>query len=480
MNPIHVLLITCDEMRASALSCYGNDRIAMPAFERMARQGVRFEQAHTQIPKCIPTRGLMLTGRYAHCDGLRTMSRRDFAGDRFMLLRRNTPSLLSWLGQAGYDIALAGKNHVLRFADAEEVFTPLPPRRPPQRPSYSQAAPEWTRAYFAGRVADDYDPDRFTDAVAVERTVAFLEARRDRPFFALCDIGEPHPPYKEWPGLVDHIPLEDVPLPPRPDLPDAPGPIRAWREAHGIEDLPDDDRRRILRAYWSQCLYADRLVGRLLDALDRLELAESTLVILCADHGDFAGSFGCFEKWDTALYDCITRVPLLVRCPGTIPPGRVEGSPVEMIDLAPTVLDALGMERPASIHGRSLLDLLTGRCGPREAVFSQGGVEPEALRRIGSDFREKIPPCYHGKQRTLLSHPRALLRAHMVRTPTHKLIHRLTGDHELYDLTDDPSEQRNRFDDEALAGVQADLQRRLLDFLVRYQPDEPAIEEIWA
>jgi choline-sulfatase len=482
MPPTNVLLITCDEMAASAVSCYGNDRVAMPAFDRCAAEGATFVQAHTQVPKCIPTRGLMLTGRYAHTDGLRTMSTRDFSDGSFMLLDKHTPSLLTWLGQAGYRLALAGKNHLVGHAHASELFEPLDQGARPEPPRYAESKPEWTRAYFAGRVSDDYDPDGFRDAVAVDRMIAFLKraAGGERPFFALCDISEPHAPYKEWPGLADHVALEDVPLPPRPRLEDAPGPIRAWRQAHGIEDLTDDDRRRILRAYWSQCIYADRLVGRLLDALDQLDLARRTLVILCSDHGDFAGQFGCYEKWDTALYDCITRVPLLLRMPGAIPAGHRETSPVEMIDIAPTVLDVLGLETPAGVHGRSLAALLGGRVQPRQAVFSQGGVEPEALSAIGSDYRRKIPACYYGKQETLLSRPEALLRAHMVRTLEHKLIHRLSGDHELYDLKADPYEQNNRYDDPALAEVQRDLRSRLLDFLVRYQNDNPPIEEIWA
>ena len=482
-RPTGVLWVTCDEMRASAASCYGNERVPMPAFDRLAREGVLFGQCHVQVPKCIPQRPLMLTGRYAHAGGLRTMSAADFSGDEFMRLSKDEPSLLKWLGDAGYAMGLFGKNHVLHGRDAREVFERVDPPREAVAPRFEDPGELLRRAYFAGRVAGDYDPEGFTDAVECDRAIEFLRRRAGdgRPFFALLDIGEPHPPYKEWPGPLDELPLSDVPLPPVPALDDVPPALRAWRESHGVEALTDDDRRRILRAYWSQCWFADRLVGRVLDALDRLGLAEDTLVILGSDHGDFAGDYGCYEKWDTALYDCITRVPLLIRLPGRLATGRRVGALCEVIDVAPTVLELLGLPVPETVHGRSLVPVMDDPSrGHKDAVFSQGGVEPAAVARPGLDYEQKLAFPYRGKQRTLIEHPRALLRAHMVRTATHKLVYRLDGDHELYDLAADPAELHNRAADPALAGVRADLERRLLDLLVRHQPDVPAIRELWA
>ncbi|MFP4380754.1 MAG: sulfatase-like hydrolase/transferase [Candidatus Sumerlaeia bacterium] len=481
-KPLNILWITCDEMRASAVSNYGNGLIRMPAFERMAKEGVRFDQCHVQVPKCIPVRGQLLSGRYPHVDGLRTMSQRDFSEGSFMLLKKDSPSLLRWLKEQGYVIGLTGKNHLLDKADAAEVFEAIPPLRKARKPLYEERRPEWTRAYFGGRVSPDYDLDDYGDSVQVDRMIHFMGENRDRPFFGLCDIAEPHPPYKEWPGFADDIPLESVPLPPmHENLDTAPEPIRACRVAHELDDLTDEDRRRILRAYYSQCRYADRLVQRMLDALDEMGLAENTLVILGADHGDFAGTYGCYEKWDTALYDCITRVPLLMRLPGRLPADLTIEALVEGIDIAPTCLELLGMDVPSTVHGKSLMPLITGeKADVHDAVFSQGGVEPEAIKNPGQNYQEKILPEYYGKQQTLIQHPEALLRAHMVRTQTHKLIYRLSGSHELYDLVQDPDELQNVYGQGAYAEVQAALEARLLQFLVRYQNDRPFIEEIWA
>lgn len=495
MPPTNILWITCDEMKASALSVYGNDLVSMPASERLASEGVTFRQAFCQIGKCIPVRSTFLTGRYPHVDGMRTMSRADFSEGNFTLLSRDDPSLLTWLREenpavrhdgasrgAGYRFAIAGKNHVTDPQTARELFEPLPPLRRPVEPAFHNPGDLFERAYFAGRVRDDYDRESFRDTIAVDRMIRFLEQRRDRaPFLALLDIGEPHPVYKEWPGLLDDLPLNEIPLPPRVAIEEAPGPQRAWRESHDIEELTDDQRRRIIRAYWTQCVFADRLVGRVLDALDRLDLTENTLVVFSSDHGDFAGEHGCFEKWDTVFLDAIVRVPLILRLPGRLPPGRSVDALTEMIDVPATIVDLLARKHPPTLQGRSLLPLLDGRTAThKEAVFAQGGVEPRAVANPGRNYREKLAKPYWGKQRTLIEHPDALSRAHMVRTRRHKLVYRLLGSHELYDLCRDPWELSNVYGQPEYADTVRELEGRLLHFLVEHEQDRPAIRELWA
>jgi len=477
----NILWITCDEMRASAVSCYGNHYVSMPAIDRLAREGALFEQTYVQVPKCIPSRSLMLNGRYGHVDGFRTMSRRDFSGDSFMLLGSRDHSLVRWLKDAGYTLGLTGKNHIVRFSECNDLFESIPSLRVPEAPQYEYASDICRKAYFEGRVKSDYNWESFRDTIQADRIINFLERNHKNRFFALVDIGEPHPLYKEWPGLLDGLAIDTIPVPPRQRFEYASGPIRAWRESHDIEALSDTDRQRILRAYWTQCMFADRLVGRILDAVDRLGLAENTLVVWCADHGDFAGMYGCFEKWDTALYDCITHIPLIMRLPSVIPEQKRISALTESIDIAPTILDILDMPIPATINGKSMCPLLKGdEITHKEAVFCQGGIELSAVTNPGKNYMERLLPSYWGKQRTLIEHPKAIFRAHMVRTETHKLIYRLTEDHELYDLQTDPEEMENRYGDESFREIQEDLERSLLRFFVEYQNDQPSIEELWA
>lgn len=480
--PLNILWITCDELKTTAVSSYGNRLIRMPAAERLAKQGALFENAFVPVPKCIPCRPLLLTGRYAHVDGLRTMSCAHFGEQHFFRLGAGQPSLLTLFKAAGYRLSLAGKNHVLR-PEAAGILDDAPDFTGMRPVEYAGVVPEaMQRAYFGGRVSGSFDESTFIDAIAVNQTLRFLENAGDKPFFALLDIGEPHPPYKELPRFADPIPLASVPVAEVPPIGELPPVLQAWRKAHDLEGLTDTERRRILRAYWSQAMWADAQLGRVLDVLDRLGLAENTLVIWGSDHGDFAGEYGCYEKWDTALYDCLTRVPLLFRLPGTGWEGRRLSSLVELIDVAPSILELCGMECPAWMHGRSLVPLLRGgdAVPHRDAVFSQGGVEPAAVKRPGLNYQERLLRPYWGKQRTLIDHPEALTRAHMVRTETHKLIYRLSGEHELYDLQNDPGERQNLYHRSELQQVRLALEARLLRFFAETQQDTPQITELWA
>ena len=101
----------------------------------------------------------------------------------------------------------------------------------------------------------------------------------------------------------------------------APSVERLYREVFDLEGLTSEERRVIVRAYLSMCAFADSRVQIVLDAIDRLGIADRTIIIYQSDHGDFAGEHNCVEKWDTCFYECIVRVPLMIRLPGVIPAG---------------------------------------------------------------------------------------------------------------------------------------------------------------
>lgn len=481
----NLLWITCDEMQARALPLGGNQALAgrLPSIQRLTQEGTTFTNCFCQMPKCIPMRGMLLTGRYAHPDGLRTMSRANFDHRNMMLLDETSPSLLSWLRTAGWSLGLAGRQHVLTQdgmrALGVEVLTagrssqPIRLDAPPP--------PELERAYFGGRVDGNFDQETCYDALQVQAAVKFIRRSRNEPWACLVDISQPHPPYCEWPGLVDDVPIEDVPLPPMPPLDQVHPVLQAWRRSHGTDTLSDSERRRIVRAYWSQCVWADARIGRLLDALDQSDQTTRTLVVFGSDHGDFVGAYGCWEKWDNALYDSVVRVPLTLRLPGAVPAGQIRDALVESIDISPTVCELLGLPVPASVHGRSLRPAMADPgLVHRDAVFSQGGVEPEAVAVAAEVYADRLLPCYCGKQRTLVEHPWALQRAHLVRTERHAMIYRLDGHHELYDLDADPWQLRNVWDDPSQRETRIALQERLLDFFCRYQNESPTINELWA
>ena len=202
----------------------------------------------------------------------------------------------------------------------------------------------------------------------------------------------------------------------------------------GGSSLTDPELAKMIAGYYGMVSMLDHHIGRVLDELDRLGLAEDTVVIVSCDHGEWLGDHGLIFK-GPIHYEGLLRVPLIVRGPG-FAPGSVVADPVGTIDLAPTMLGAAGIAVPDDMQGRPLLD------GAREYVLTENDhqmVLDIPLRTITTD-------------RWKLTRYEAM-----------------AGVGELYDLTDDPGEFDNRWDDPACAGVQRDL-LALLDEVMNHDP----------
>ncbi len=483
---MNVLWITCDEMRWDALPCFGNPITSMPAAERLAAEGAAFDHAFCQMPKCVPSRCSMLTGRYPHVDGFRTLRGRKetppFAGvdaNDMVALHEGTPNIIPLVRDAGFRTCLLGKNHVVEWNLHRKWFDQTPGWDFDKVP-LNGTRPDMQRASYGGKAPEDFPFHRHIDAVSADETITFLEQSGGRPFFAMVDMSLPHPVYQTYPNMpAAMLDLEMIPAPPVPPLESAPFVERAIRTSKGLEELTDDDRRTIRRAYYSMCEFADRQVARILEAVDRLNLAEDTLVIYTADHGDFTGDHNCFEKWDTSFLDSIVRVPLLLRWPGRIPAGLRSSALVELIDIFPTILEAAGLPVPSYAQGRSLWPVIDRRpdAALRSSVLCQGGVEDPLIRRA---VAPGVPGTDPVKQQVLIDFPAAMARAKMVRTADHKYIHRTTGGHELYDLRNDPDEMVNLADDPACAGLVVEMQQILLQRLIEAESTLPEVNDLYA
>ncbi len=478
--PLNILWLTCDEMKSSALPVYGNPFTSMPAVERLAREGVVFENAFCQIPKCVPSRCSMLTGRYPHVDGFRTLRGRTSPPpfdetdiNDMVALYENTPNLIPLVREAGYRTCLLGKNHIVEWNLHRKWFDQTPSWDFERVPKL-ESREDMRRASYEGPVPRDFSLERHFDFVTASEAIDFIRTSNGRPFFGLVDMSLPHPSYHEFPTMpAGGIPLEDIPEAPVARLEDAPFVERCLRESKDLEHLSVDDRRRIIRAYYSMCEFADLQVGRILNALDEEGLAENTLVILTSDHGDFAAEHGCYEKWDTSFYDCITHVPLILRLPGRFPVGRRVRSMVELVDLMPTLCELTGIPVPGYVQGKSLLPVAVGTTDEhREFAFCEGGVEPELAYRAAPAGTSGADPA---KQQVLERFPEALFRAKMIRTERFKYIYRITGGCEFYDLQADPHELVNRIDDPLMAEEIRRMKDRLLRHLVESESKMPEI-----
>ena len=327
-----------------------------------------------------------------------------------------------------------------------------------------------TSPQFSYAVSDFPLQDYSTGLVAGQ-TVRFLEQFGNEPFALWVSIPDPHTPY-ECPERYAIAP-DDVVMPPwrADEYSDGTAPERN-RVLHamiGVEDDLIEDVKGCVGVYHGMVRFLDDGVGQILDALDRLNLRENTIVVFCADHGDFSGEHAQIAKGG-AFYDCLTRVPLIVSWPGQVPQGVVDESCVNLIDIVPTVLQLQGHNVPRSMHGEGLPTVTDA--APRDAAFSEYGAGGPAFTM--ADLEQIEQPWGRRAIGQSLQWREAEGRRKMVRTAEWKYVHDPMGDRdELYDLVSDPWELYNVIDNADHRDVIADLQLKLADWSVRTEDARP-------
>ncbi len=449
-----------DEMRGDLLGCYGHPLVKTPNFDRLAREGTRFDQCHVQHTVCTPSRCSFMTGWYPHTRGHRTL---------WHCLQPDEPNTLKYLKQAGYDVHWIGKNDLLAtasFADsvtrvyghtwsghAENAFSPEDPGH-------------WSFLYTPKE-------EPTGEELMLARAIEFLKSRRDgdAPFMLYLPWGLPHCPYtvpEPWHSMYDP---EDLP-PLRPaDLEGKPGLYNAIRKYRRLDECDADLLRQVMAVYLGMISYCDHLFGQLLDVLDETGLADDTTVFMFSDHGDWGGDYGLVEKWPSGLDDCLTRIPMIVRTPGAAA-GHVVNEPIECFDIMPTTLELAGIEAQHTHFARSMVPQLNGAAGdPGRVVFAEGGYDPHEPhcfegKNAPQDIGSNPGGIYWPKGLQQQERPDTVCRSTMIRTATHKLVRRSNGEHELYDLVQDPLELANCYHDPAVAAVRQDLLERLLDWYI--------------
>ncbi len=494
VRKLNVIIVCVDEFRGDCLAANGrNPDIRTPNLDEFSRQGVNFSNHYTCFPKCVPARVAMMTGRYCHTDGYRTITQ---------FMPKGTPDIASSLQASGYQLVELGLNHCW-----ENMFaaTHRPPELKPGEAGMAFDYHAWTPPFAAnwnrwkskmaatdrssGQPATLADGRGFvqrihhhwSDDVMAENAVHFLTSVRDRsrPFFLQVNLGATHPPYHvEDPWFSMYDPRRITPFPFQ--LPANPSePLLRQREVRTGFDIPESTLRRIQSTYYGLASRADHHVGRILSCIREQGLFDNSIVIFLSDHGDFAGQYGLVEKWDTVFSDCLTNVPTILRAPD-LPTGTTVTSLTEHTDLAPTLCELLGLPPLFGMHGTSMLPAISGRT-TRDAVFADGGHEDEMLGRFSfyDDGKPRpptdvgLPSLGDGKQETYRRFPDTMARAKMIRTQRYKMVVRLRGGNELYDLAADPWELNNRWADPSLDRVKLQLQQRLIEWCLATDTDRP-------
>jgi len=463
-----------DSMRAESLSIYGRGNLKSPNYERMAENGVVFDNAFVQNPVCSPSRISMMTGRYVHNDGHRTL---------FHLLRNHEKSLLVYLKEHGYQIGWFGKNDLYARDMVQFLVGPVDkennfPEKDNHRFSYGEDG------YYSFLENPSYSglPERSESQV--ERAVEFIRnmTEEGKPFCAFIPVGMPHGPYYA-PEPYHHM-YDGVDLPPIKPYPDAPIPsyhnhIRNYRH---LDKMDRNDFIEMQKVYSGMVAFSDRLLGRILDVMEELGLDDTTTLFATSDHGEFAGDYGLPEKWPNAMTDNLIHVPLLVKSPEAEKGLRVHGA-VESFDLMATVMEMAGIEAEHSHFATSLLPHIQGKYENTERfVFCEGGYdvhEPHAFEGYeprGGSIRNP-ESLYYPKALQQQKEPASVCRTTMIRNLEFKLVRRTSDLNELYNLREDPMEIHNLYYDEEYRETVLYLESRMLEWLIRTSDTVPFDED---
>ena len=435
----NLVSIVTDDQAAWSIGAYGNRESRTPNMDRLAREGARFMNAFVTTPVCSPSRAGFFTGLYGTQVGITDYitPREAEAGVGLPPATTTWPEVLQ---RNGWRTGLFGKWHLGTqppfhptrhgfdhfFGSLAGSFAPVNP----ELESNGRAVP--LEGAGSNLVMDD--------------ALRFIEANKERPFAALIHFREPHTPYGPMPD-EDTALFKDL----DPTIPTWPG-------------LDQKQVKQWHREYYAAVHAADRNLGRLLAKLDELKLAENTIVMFASDHGYNIGQHGIHTKgngfWIAGgvrgpkrpnMFDTSLRIPLIVRWPGAVAPGREIAETITQLDTFASVLGMLGLPVPNGVqqNGADFSPLLRGQTiAWRDTVFGQYD-----LHNLGLAYMR------------------------MIRTPEWKLVrhHFADGLDELYDLKNDPGEERNLYNDQKSRQERDSLQRRLTEW--QKTIDDPILKD---
>ena len=494
----NIIFIMSDDHASHALSCYSSKINKTPNLDRLANEGMRFDNCFCTNSICAPSRAVILTGKYSHLNGKIDNSLDDFDGSQ-----QTYPKLLQ---QAGYETAMIGKWHLVSDPTGFDYWQILPDQGEYYNPWFIQM--DGTEKQYEG-----YCTDLITDL-----SIDWLEKYRDKskPFLLISQHKSPHRP---WSPSLRHLGTYKEGTIPEPEtlFPDhskrCPASDQSdmsirntfyWEhdmKFHGdnlfpnhflsgesheeyegmseeqkrqwdayyeplnqafIQDmkagqLSDDDvvswkYQRYMHDYLGTVATMDENIGRLMDYLDEKGLAENTIIVYTSDQGFFLGDHGWFDK--RFMYEDSLRMPLVVRWPNKIKPGSVNKDIVLNLDFAETFLDIAGVKIPEDMQGQSIKPILLGNTPKnwRDAMY----------------YHYYEYPAVH-----------SVKRHYGIRTERYKLIHFYYDIDcwELFDLEKDPLELTDLYYDPAYADVVEGLAKKLKQLQVKYKDSEELAQQ---
>lgn len=473
----NVLWYCADAQRFDTVHALGNDEIRTPTLDGLVGRGVAFTRAYCQSPICTPSRASFLTGRYPATTHVYRNGHSGFPPTEVLVTKL--------LAEAGYDCGLIGKLHLssakkgeTRYDDGYSTFhySNLPvPDEADERNAYFA----WLRdekgidpyELFEGRVrfcGAGVPSELHQVTWCSEMAIRFIGERRDAPWLLSINPFDPHPPFDPPPEYLERYDPSTL----TPPL-FRPADIERQRDFQNIRqqkleavdpfgEMPDEaaltgdspsartykapDRfngQVIKAAYYAMIEHLDHQLGRIIAALEDTGQLENTIVLFHSDHGELLGDHGLIFK-GCRFFEGAVHVPLVFSCPGRFEAGARSEALVELVDLAPTLLDVAGLDVPHFMQGESLSPILTGRADPHWHKDS-----------VVCDFNDSVgySPCPTPTQATMTfdGHTKMVL------------YHREGDLGELFDLKNDPGEFDNLWNDPAFQSFKFNRMRAHID-----------------
>lgn len=432
----NIVFILSDDHGAQAVSCYDSTLIQTPNIDRIASGGAIFNNCFVTNSICAPSRAAILTGKYGHKNGV-TGNDNTFDNTQITF-----PKLLN---NAGYQTALVGKWHLKSTPTGFDYWNILPGQGDYIDPVFIERG---DTVSYKGYVTD----------IITDLSLEWLKQRdKSKPFCLLTHhkaVHTPNIPPEKYEGLfeVKYIPLPETfyddysnrskaaslqRIEFTKERPDFPKHYRNVPDTISEELYPEAKYQLVMKDYLACVKSMDDNIGRIISWLKENNLAENTILIYASDQGFFLGEHRWFNK--RFMYEESIKMPLVVQYPARVKPGTVVNEMIMNIDFAPTILDFAGSNVPEKMQGRSFRNILTGN-------------------KLTEPWRDVV--YYHYYERGF-----GMQKHYGIRTQRYKLIHfyEPIDEWEMFDLTQDPHEMNNIYNNPDYSESRKDLKQQLLE-----------------
>lgn len=472
----NIIIIMTDQQRADVSKREGFPLDTTPFLDSMAMQGRWFNHAYTASPLCVPARISMLTGRFPSAHGVRINPSAKQA--------RYDSDLIDVVKGEGYLTAMIGKNHTHLDKSKFDHWFELGHngRKGEGGTPEEKAFDSWLSNDLVSRVG--MEPTPFTLECqgpyrAVNDARKWIAEAAEQPFFMWLSFPEPHNPYQVPEPYFSCFPPETLPsLHTDKDALEQKGFKWKWLRQLGEHAHPDyeDLIPRARSNYFGMLRLIDDQVKRFVEFLDEREMLENTILIFLSDHGDFVGEYGLMRK-GPEMPELLMRIPMFFVGPGIKASSQPQHAFVSLVDIMPTLCEAMGVPLPPGVQGRSLWPLLTGDEYSKEEfnsiygeqgngglhyTFEDGVLFEETLNKVGNGVSfDELNGCTQS----------GTLR--MLRKGEWKLLFDMEGAGQLYNLNDDPFELKNLYYDKDHANIKTEMLEELLGWSLRMQDPLP-------